>query len=154
MPDEKPAQVAAGTAQALGQGIDRAILPIKSAFLDDQSHCAFDSSQTALPGRAKRGRLGAATQAGPIPGSFSCRGTRQELNVTAKRQPNGADAAAVDPRRPDADEKSAVECWIAREPGPLEHRLIVRPHRQHIAQLYAAREDEVRFRPDVCGFYQ
>jgi hypothetical protein len=148
MPDEKPAQVAAGNTQALGQGIDRAIRPIKSAFLDDQSHCAFDSSQTALPGRAKRGRLGAATQAGPIPGSFSCRGARQELDVTAKRQPNGADAAAVDPCRPDADEKSAVERWIAREPRPLEHRLIVRAHRQHIAQLYAAREDEVRFRPD------
>lgn len=128
MPDEESAQVATGDAQPLSQGIHRAFLAIESAFLDDQACCAFDGGQTAFPGWTKGSRLRAAAQARAEPCGFSCRSTRQELNVAAKGQPYGADATAIDPGRSNTDEESAIERRIASAPSPLEHRLFTRAH--------------------------
>ena len=128
MADKQPAQVSAGDAQPLGQGIDRATLAIKRAFFDDEPCCTLHCGEAAFPGRTKRGRFRAAAEARAESGGFGRSGTRQELDITAQRQPYRADAPAINARRSNADEESAIERRVARQPGPLADRVVVLVH--------------------------
>ena len=106
MPKKEPAQMTAGDTQPLGQGVDGSFLAVECAFLDDEARRSLDGGQAAFPRRTKKSGFGAAAQAGTKPRCLRRGGARQEFDVAPKRQPDRADATAIDPGCPDADEKA------------------------------------------------
>jgi len=109
---------------------------IQSAILDDEAGRTLDGCPGPVPRRAEWCRLWAATQARAEPRHLRSRRTRQELDVAPEGKPDRTNAAAVNARRPDADEEPAVKGRVAAQPRFLPG-LVVRV--VHSASIHDAR---------------
>lgn len=114
--DEEAAEVARGDAEARGEvGVGE----IGVAGEDGKGALEEGFIERRDGGGGEGCGFGAAAEAGAVAGFFGSGGAGEELDIFAQRF-GGADGAAVDAGRFDADEEFAVETVIAGEQGLVE----------------------------------
>ena len=102
MAREQAAQVAVGDAQALGE-------TGRIAGLLEQAESARERGRSARLSRRSGSRVGAAAETGAVAGGLRGGGGRKEDDVFAPRQTSRTAWAAIDVRRPHAEEEPAGE---------------------------------------------
>ncbi len=144
--------MAAADAYAFGEVIYGGVAFVEYALVTDQPRCPFDDCDAAFPCGTKWRGLRPTPETRPITCQFGGCCTCQEFDIATVGQSDRADAAAIDARRPDADEEPAIELWVTREPCLLAFGDIKR-HVRTLQHGKGPQKDGVRIRR-VLGQHQ